>query len=200
MQSRDDLLSPLKVACVIDPSIDRASSDLIRYEQTRDPALIRALPGEKLILFNIRPLTTIQFTDYVEIQTSVAARYRAAFQCAIDSIEGIEPSGQAWKPTGMVHDEEAGGPISVVLATELPYLRKLGVGYKYIYEIGHLVCERAMLEGKVFGGGAHFTLPPTSLAELTRIARLIAVASRTLQEGESTERSASEAQQSSAES
>jgi hypothetical protein len=180
MEFRDDLVSPLRVACVIDPAIDRATTDVLEYMRTRDASLIRALPGQRVMWFNLRALTTTQYTDYVETASSVPQRYRRAFQCSVASIENIDPSGQPWMPTGIVRDEEIGGPIAVITERELPYLRKLGVGYRYWYELGHLACERAGLEGKIFGGDVHFTLPPTSLAELERIAFLLAEQSRTL--------------------
>ncbi len=170
----DDPSGPLRVVSVLDPSLDRKAMAARAYADTRDPGAIRALPGERPLVFHLRPIPSGIFADEVDRHVATAARYRAAFMMAVEAIEGVGDHHLPWRPISQAYDDETGAPIAVLSPRDLPMLRKVGVSVPIIYEIGHLAIERTMLEGKAFGGERHYTLPPTSAAGLNLIERQIA--------------------------
>lgn len=176
MSFSDDLVSPLRVACSLDLAIDRAATDLPAYWRTRDPALVKPLPGRHVTWFTLRPIPSTIFCSTVEGGATPEMRYRLAFQCSVVAIESLEDGmPNAWMPSGMVPDAVL-GQMSIVDDRELEHIRRI-LGLGWIYEIGRVAYQRAT-EGNTRGGGVIYTLPPTSAAGLRQIEHLLAEQSR----------------------
>lgn len=181
----DDLVSTLRVACVLDPAIDRAKTDVIAYSGDengnvlgdRDPERVFALPGESVRWFHIAPIDTQSMAGFVDAAPAPAARWVRAFQVAIQRIDAPEMhSGGPWLPEQTRRDPTGRRESRYATEAEVEEIR-LRFGLGWIYEIGKVAYQRAT-EGNILGGGVGYTLPPTSAAGLTLIARRLAERAR----------------------
>lgn len=161
----------ITVVSVLDPALDRrpvaaGGMDIRRYQETRDPDLIKEIPGKHARRYLLRPLDT-QDMDAVE-SSRVPSRF--GFQFALESVINFKGVyGSTWKPrTAIERNNEARfivGDDEVSEASE--------GARKVVHELGAVAIERANV-GFFLGGAVRF-VPLRSLdEELERIARHLA--------------------------
>lgn len=183
----DDLVSTLRVACVLDPAIDREQTDVLAYAEKRDPSMIVTLPGLSPRWFHLRPLTQSQVAS-CDAHVADAQRWNVAFCLSVEAIDCLLVPGEAWRPTTRVRDPASGKTIRVINDRELEVVHR-ALGKAWIYEVGRVAYDRAD-EGNALGGSASYTLPPTSVSGLARIALRLAEHTPTDSTTESSELSA----------
>lgn|SRR5574341_1064216 len=183
----DDLISPLRAVCVLDPAIDRVLTPIDRYAETREPELVRELPGHRARWAMLEPLSVGDFM-IVDGYPTAPMKLRRAFVYACRLIENFERPGEPLHPTRMVVNPEDGRERAVwTPEEEAAIFRRLGADF--VYELGGLAYERATA-GNFWGGSVSYTLPQSSVDGLARIARLLAARERALVGIQSSERSA----------
>lgn len=170
----DSLVRPIEVVSAADPALDMGRADRIAYAESRDPALIRELPGEKAIRFVCRPLTA---SELVAVCSRAGAEGKAlfAFAFAVTEIVHADLTGPAEGrrilPTRLV---EHGRP-RIWDDPEIDALQEM-LGFALISEIGAFAFERAWLRKKKGSGHQRalrpFTVPQSLLEELEWIERL----------------------------
>jgi hypothetical protein len=165
----DDLVSPLRAVSVMDPALDRASMDVERYAETRDPSLVREMPGRLARWAELEPLTFDQLAG-VDSLPAPAAKLMQAFRLSCRGVHNLMAAGVAARPTEMVRQGQRDVPMWTSQDLQL-IARELGAAY--VYEIGTVAYERAV-QGKAFGGSACYTLPQSSVHGLVQIARRLA--------------------------
>lgn len=161
----DDLISPLKAVCVLDPAIDWTVSDVTSYVESRDLGRIQAKPGMTLTIAVLRALTVADFAQLDSLGSS-QAKLLQAFRLACTAIENFRgPGTEALKP--MTPIKRGRGDLLVWGDDELEEVaRRFGV--RFIYELGNVAFERAV-QGNAWGGGVSYTLPQSSVEGLGRI-------------------------------
>lgn len=169
----DDLVSPLRAVCVLDPALDRLAMDVARYAETRDPALVRELPGRRARWVILDPLSVGDFV-IADGYPATSMKVRAAFRYAVREIHAFDGS-ERLHPKRLVVGED-GRERAVWTDEELDRIFHV-LGAAFLYEIGSLAYERAV-SGNFWGGSVPYTLPPSSAQGLTLIARLLAAQSQ----------------------
>lgn len=170
----DDLISPLRAVCVLDPAIDRASSDMMRYARERDAGLIRELPGKRALWCTLRAFT-VQDVMVIDGAPSAPMKARLAFYLGVVSIENWDGDKKLC-PGGDEHVMRRGRPLQVWSDAELDMIAAR-CGMQFLYELGHLAFERA-LAGNGWSGSALYTLPQSSVDGLVKIDRRLAEQAR----------------------
>lgn len=182
----DDLVTPLRAVCVLDPAIDRIATAVERYAETRDPSLVVELPGRYALWCTLEPLSVPDFAA-VDGAPTPSAKLLQAFRLSVRAIENFAGPGLALRPT-LPRRMQGGAESTMWSDDELASVQRR-VGMKFIYEIGALAYERA-IEGNGWGGGVTYTLPQSSVQGLEQIARLLAAHERKSASIRSSERSA----------
>ena len=175
MANVDDLITPLRVVCVsTDMAIDRVETPIEEYIETRDEGLVVALPGRRLRWATVGALSLDDFM-VVDSYPPGAQKLRAAFMNSVRSIENYDEHGDALRPSRPF--QKADGTERFIWT--LDELRRifLRLGAHFIYELGYLAHERAMVE-KTEGGCVYYTRPPSLQHGLEQIARQHAAQSR----------------------
>lgn len=163
----DSLVRDLEVVRISDPALAMDLAARKKYGETRDPRLIRELPGQTAIRFKLRALTGLD-ADAIERvpsggnQIAMAFRF-ACFEVVNCSMRGPSP-GESIVPT-----LDLGSGRKIFNDEEYNVLHAL-LGRRTIHEIGGIAYER-LLEGKEAGGSVPFTVPQSSLAEAERVER-----------------------------
>lgn len=168
--SKDNLAGELRAVCVLDPAIDRILTPIDKYAQTREPSLVRALPGQYLRWCVLQPLSV---DDYmvVEGMPTPALKLRTAFMYSVQAIENWDGPGISLRPTRRIRSSD--GSEHVIWSAEEMALIFARVGAAFIFEIGTVAYERA-IQGNFQSGGVSYTLPLSSSEGLGRIARQLA--------------------------
>lgn len=86
-----DPTKPLEVVHTSDPNLS-PEMNKAEYIRTRDPAFIIDGPVKKATRFVLRPLPMTARADIDDRYPSLAARQRAAFQCAIQEVRSHSKS------------------------------------------------------------------------------------------------------------
>lgn len=171
----DDLISNLRIVLSNDPALDLRAMNLRAYLETRDPALVRVVPGMQPRWFEIRALDPFEVAA-VKSAVSAAGMVIPAIQCGLVSVTGPGfDDGTATRPT---RDKEApdGRRVGVWDPKDIDALFKR-LGWNRLLEVALVIIERADA-GNVDGGGVRFTLPPLSQPVLAQSDRLRAEQTR----------------------
>lgn len=166
----DNPARPLRAVCVLDPAIDRVASEITRYRETRDPALIVELPGQMARWVTLRPLTSGQMA-HIDSRPGAAFQLQTAFVASCVSIENLTGPGTRWEPTNRV-PAPGGGEMLTFTPGELEFVFAW-CGAAFIHELGAVAYERAQA-GNLWGGSVYYTLPQSSVLGLTQIERHLA--------------------------
>lgn len=161
-------LPTVRVVSVLDGAFDVAAYDDggKRYFETRDPALIKEVPGARLTWFHVRALpTSIVSGPVLEATSEHRMRYRA-FQYGVDRIEHlIALDGTSWterQGTGRIATGK--GTLPCWTDEEMDAIHPA-----YVQEIGEVALRRAFF---LPGSEQTYRLPPTSaLAWAERVYR-----------------------------
>jgi hypothetical protein len=172
---QDDLISPLRAVSVLDPAIDRVATPINEYAETRDPDLVRLLPGARARWAVLEPLSMTDFAIIDGYSTS-PLKLRGAFAHAVRSIEAFD-GHERMNPSRMIRDED--GRERAVWSNAEMALIHTRLGGAFWYELGALAYERATA-GNFWGGSASFTLPPSSEEGLERIKRQLAARAKVI--------------------
>lgn len=162
----DDLVSPIRAVCTLDPAIDFTDLDLSAYIATRDASMVRELPGRSLVWYVVQPLSADAFF-MVEGASNAGLKIRTAFGWGVVAIESLRP-GERMEPQQRVKGPD-GRSRGAWSSSELAEIAET-VGMRAIIEIGSLIYERALL-GKAAGGTEPYSLPQSSQHALEMIAR-----------------------------
>jgi hypothetical protein len=172
--AQDDLVSPLRVVSVLDPALDRVAMDVALYAETRDPALVRELPGQRARWVTLQPLTGSDAL-IVDCYSEQALKLKTAFVYSVACIENFERPTEHLRPTRVIATA-GGGERFVWTDAEWESIFRV-LNMKFVYEMGLLAIDRAF--SKNFGGGCDFyTQPPFLSDELARIGRQLAARAR----------------------
>lgn len=161
----DDLVSPIRAVCVLDPGIDRAETPVHLYAETRAAALVVPLPGAHLRWATMRPLTVGDFVAVDSMPTS-PSKLLQAFRLSCEGVENFAAPGVALKPT-KPHRMPDGRERMIWGDDDLQRLAsELGLGF--VYELGGVAYERAVA-GNGWSGSVSYTLPQSSVHALALI-------------------------------
>jgi hypothetical protein len=147
------LVAPDSRSEALDPSMDFA-----KYAETRDPALIKEKPGMRAPRFNISPIKRVPFIENIDTCSTHVVKCEVAFAWACHEID--KGDGNSLKPdaadiTTMPNGTKvAGGEWIEKVADEF--------GVPAIYEVGHVIYQRAKL--KAGAAGPFFLWAGTGLA------------------------------------
>lgn len=173
---QDPIVEPLDVVSVLDPALDRERMDVELYAETRDPSLIREVPGLAAVRFRIAPLTSTQFA-HCDSASNVGMQIVTAFMFAVREVQNHPSRGVTLRPDRRIPNG-LGGEIAVLDDRTIEQIRA-AYGVAAIYEIGSVAYERALLSGNAWGGAwLRYTLPLSSRDALDRIERHRAALSR----------------------
>lgn len=169
----DDLVTNLRAVSVLDTALDREAMAVDEYAETRDPELVRLLPGMAARVVTLRPLQPAEVAGAEAMPgSSMGASVSLntamfAFRCAVVRIESFRHPGVAMEPTG---------PVTRIDDREYRFWNdsdiaavQRGLGMAFIHEMGQLAFQRAM-SGNFWGGSAAFTLPLSCTRALDLIA------------------------------
>lgn len=196
---KDDLVSPLRAVCVLDPALDRAAmgESFERYVLERDPDLVRALPGQHPRWAILRPLDPGEAAT-AEAQPGFTLGGQVSYACALAAfrlscvrVENATAPGVALLPTGP--SRRVDGQEAAVWSDEDLRTLTRELGGDFVHELGQLAYQRARA-GKWWSGGVGYTLPRSSTHGLEQIARLLAARERASASTGSSERSAGASQ------
>ena len=162
---KDDLVSSLRAHSLRDDAIDPSASDLDGYVTTRNPALLAALPGMRLVTAVLKPLP-VSVSLQIDSLASYQAKALQAFRVSCSAIENFGGDIGALMPTG--HARLADGQEHVVWSQAELDMVSVQYGKWFIYEFGGVALERSE-PGKSWGGGVTYTLPQYLEAALTRL-------------------------------
>lgn len=163
----DSLVRDLEVVRVSDPALDMGLADRKKYGETRDPRLIRELPGQTAIRFKLRALTGLD-ADAIERVPSGGNQIAMAFRFACFEVVNLSMRGPSVGES-VVPTLELSAGRRIFSDDEYNALHAL-LGRRAIHEIGGIAYER-LHEGKAAGGSVPFTVPQSSLAEAERLER-----------------------------
>jgi hypothetical protein len=168
---RDDLVNALPVVCTLDPAIDHVASDVIKYADTRDLTRLAYVPGRQPIVFRLRPIGMHLMTQWVDATPSVPEKWRRAFQVSVREIERYPDvdGPRRYHPTHPLRLPK--GELLTIGDEEIDEMAERLGGQGWIYEIGHVAYERALLGKALSDGVLSWSLPPSSLAVLDRMMR-----------------------------
>lgn len=166
---QDPIVEPFDVVCTLDPALDRERMDVRAYGESRDPSLIRSLPGREPYVFRVRPLGAM--IQAVEAGSNRATQLMQAFAYGVVEIRNWPSRGLSTKPTRLV--PQVTGHDALVWDDHALFGEVLpAFGAAFIYEIGAFIYERALLGGNALSGGSMpYALPLSSLEGLARIER-----------------------------
>jgi hypothetical protein len=169
---RDSLVDTLPVVCTLDPAIDHVASDVIRYADTRDLTHLAYHAGQQPILFRLRSIGMHLMTQWVDATPSVPEKWRRAFQVSIAEIERY-PDADGPRRLTPTHPLRLPKGELLTIGDDIidEIAERLG-GLSWIYEIGHVAYERALLGKALRDGVLTWSLPPSSQAVLDRMMRL----------------------------
>lgn len=171
----DDLTKPVRVACSIDPGLDRdamAGEAWADYLDTRRQELVRELPGHAIRWAILRPLRPAEVAGADALPGSTMGASVSlntamfAFRCACVRIENFMQPGVALEPTG--HLSKTDGVESRFWTDKDLEHVKNGLGMAYVHEIGQFAYQRAMA-GNFLSGGVAYTLPLSSTRVLDQM-------------------------------
>lgn len=168
------------IVSVEDPALDRLNMDVAKYGRTRDPSLVRLLPGQTARTYVVRRLTRGEN----EFVNGIAQQKRAAALIALCLLRVEEPNGTHIVPTKQIPsitgrtgtqlywNDEPGGELDAL------YDR---MGWSEWCEIVTVIEAMAGMKlGEAYGSSdERFSLPLPSQAALARIDRLRAAQTRT---------------------
>jgi hypothetical protein len=167
----DPLVRPIEVVSAGDPALDMTAAERRTYAETRDPKLLRELPGKRAVRCLVRPLS-VATASICDQRPSMADRVVWAFMLGCLEVQNADEHGPAdarvLKPS---HAFDAGDGDKRCIWSD----RELGAlqetfGRGFLFEIGGVIYERT-LRGKAAGGSEPFTVPQSLLDELAQIAR-----------------------------
>lgn len=182
----DDLISPIRAVCVLDPGIDRAETPVHLYAETRAAGLVVPIPGAHLRWATMRPLTVGDFVAVDSMPTN-PAKLLQAFRLSCESVENFSGPGVSLKPT-KPHRLPDGRERMIWGDDDLQRLAsELGLGF--IYELGQVAYERAVA-GNGWSGSVSYMLPQSSVHALALIELRLAEQNKANDGTRSSERSA----------
>lgn len=153
MDWKDDLVSPLRVYSITSDAIDLALTDIDKYERTRNPDLVKVLPGRTALSAMIKalPFSVMASIDAAGLMSAVRV------QCFRLAVTALEHEGLALMPSQKV--ALADGREHITWSeSEFQRAGEL-LGLDGIYEIGEVIYRRAR-QGKARRGGVRYTPPP----------------------------------------
>lgn len=129
-----------KVASIADSAMDvhAMGAGVTEYLRTRDPELVREVPGRKLTWFYLRPIPRSVFSRFVQTGATEDERFERAFKVAVVRVDGLSAELPSKVPTGSV--ESATGKIECWKDEELELISPA-----YVDEIGALAWWRSFL-------------------------------------------------------
>lgn len=172
----DPLVRTIPVVLVTDPALSLTPSERKRYGETRDPQMIRELPGQHAVRFMCRPLSSAD-VGAVESMTSPLRQIVLSFVFGVVEIQDSDELGPR-HGARVVPTQKIGGRDAPVWSDEQLDAIQDTYGRIAVYEIGTVVYERT-LRGKAAGGSVPYTVPQLSLDELTRMEALLRAAQTT---------------------
>lgn len=163
-----DPLKVLRVCSILDPAIDPARSDLAKYETTRNPSLVHALPGRAIEWFHLRPLTMREMKLSISHQMTAEGRWCISFCLAVVGVENVggRLSAGLWKPTTPIGNDGR----MMVSDDDLELWDGITID-----EIGKVAYERASFRRAAEG---FYALPPSSAVVLQTVSDRLAAATR----------------------
>jgi hypothetical protein len=94
------LADPIRVVSITcDTAIDREATPLLDYQLTRDEGMVRALPGERLTWFTLRPLRGDLVASIRGYERPLACRLAFSASCIACSDPTVLPP-EAWTQDG----------------------------------------------------------------------------------------------------
>lgn len=155
----------LRVVSVADMAIDTDAMNemgpggtlqIIRYAETRDPSLLKFVPGEKATWFTIRRLRASEFTRFVRSAPTPNEQYMRAFSIGVTRIEDVrllesKQTVAAYEPDGSAKRD--GGTVRYYTDNQIDEISPA-----YVEEIGKLVYDRCFL---AHAREVCFPLPPS---------------------------------------
>lgn len=169
MAWQDDYVSPLRVVSGYDPALDDDKMDRKAYAATRDPSLVRELPGRKARWFVLSPLS-VDDRLACDATPSAEAKFTRALIFGLASVEMTDES-RVLLPT-----KEMPGRASLTWGNDdlATLIREFGMDV--LYEIGVTIYARSGWgKGWACGAGS-YPVPQALQYELDRIARQRAAA------------------------
>jgi hypothetical protein len=156
----------IEIVSIADPALDRKEMDVAKYAGTsrepgsRDPSLIRLLPGKAAVRFQLRELTRRQY-DQVERTDTVSAK-NAAIAFGLRGV--VVPGRETLRPAREVGAEN-GGSFQIWDEEQLDDLQDIfgRKGRDVLREIATVILSLSDESGNVWGGseGPLFSLPPS---------------------------------------
>lgn len=149
-------LAPFRVVCPFDPAIDK-DSDVIKYAETRDMALLASRAGETMTVFHIRRLSQSRMLTLMAQSDVEDTRHAIAFMSSVIKVENLRmPDGSvspAWVPSWFGNEQPNKSEMMKEHELELFALDE-------IIDIGSVAYQRAFLRN----GRPVCFLPPQSSA------------------------------------
>lgn len=160
----DPLVRTIEVVRATDPALALSPGERRDYAQTRDPLKIRELPGQRAVRFVVRPLGNVD-CGAVERSANASEIVVRSFWLGCVEIRDADEMGPrvgaCLRPTMRMNGRDA----CAWSDSELEAIQET-FGRAAIYEIGTVIYERT-LRGKAAGGSVPYTVPQSSLDELT---------------------------------
>jgi hypothetical protein len=167
---KDPLVTSMTTVCTLDTAIDRLSSKVEEFADTRDPSHLVFKPGARPFTFKLRPIGTSLMTSYVDSTPHVTDKWRRAFQVAVEEIDNVtDDYGSFRKYLPQTPLRTPKRELVVFSEDEVDDLAERLGGVAWIYEIGSVAYERSFLGKALSGGEVSWSLPPSSLAALARM-------------------------------
>lgn len=170
----DSLLAPIAYVRHDDPALDLARSDVQKYVDTMNSALLVEKPGQRARRWILRPIPANIMSGFIsQAPTEDAINYRA-LQAALVRVDHLMP-GDAWTPKdGAEADLWATGKKDRIASDHEVNMLALMFGYETIMDVGGVAYQRARLGPLAFGSAVTLSsrLLPCSRVALDQTLRL----------------------------
>lgn len=149
-----ETIKPLRLVSIADPALDwpemarahtgsesKYANAIQEYAQSRDPSMVREVPGQQLVWFTIRRLDAAVM-DVVLSQDNDHYQHRTAFKYAVERIDNLTALDGTRKPRVEGEDERR------VDGVPVPYLSEKQMAWiapQYLDEIGGVAFARSFL-------------------------------------------------------
>jgi len=182
MSFHDSLVDDLQVVSIEDSALDMELSERRAYAESRNPSVIKVIPGKTAVTFVLRPLS---YGEVVAVESQPpASKAGMCFIFGVREIRHYPTPGQVTKPALRAPTKDDANRCIWNDDEMSTLMRKLGG--RRIFEIGGIVHARA-LEGNGEGGSICFEPLRSSLDALQAIeSRRVALQKSTAGETPST--------------
>lgn len=142
-----------------DGIVDDGSERLDRYIETRNREDLRLIPSVDPVVWRFRAIGG-RARAFIEDSFMPRIKHQRAFQCALDSVDGLKrPDGSPWTPTHVTVEKRR-----VLTDASMEELEDFGLA-ALINEFGGVVYQRAYMDPF---GGEKYSLPPGCTVNLAR--------------------------------